>query len=172
MISDREPEPRDEAMDEAIRFEHERFMELALREAQHAYEQEEVPVGAIIVQDGIVIARAHNQRETLQDPTAHAEIIAISQAAAALGSWRLERCRLYVTLEPCAMCAGAIVLGRVESVVFGATDPKAGACGSLYEITTDVRLNHRAPTLGGILAGPCSSILTDFFKMQRAKGKK
>ena len=151
---------------------HERWMRLALREASIAFEEEEVPVGAIIVHNEIVIARAHNQRETLKDPTAHAEMIAITQAAAALESWRLEECRLYVTLEPCPMCAGAIVQARVPHVVFGAFDLKAGACGSLYNILQDTRLNHRASVVNGVLAQDCGGILSEFFAMQRAKGKK
>lgn len=151
---------------------HERWMELALREAAIAGEEGEVPVGAIVVRDGVIIARDHNRRERLQDPTAHAEILVINQAAAAIGSWRLEDCHLYVTLEPCPMCAGAMVQARIPLVVFGAHDSKAGACGSLYRITEDSRLNHRAQTIGGILAGPCGEILTAFFSKQRALGKK
>lgn len=147
-------------------------MELALREACLAAEEGEVPIGAIVVRDGVIIARDHNRRERLQDPTAHAELLAINQAAAALGSWRLENCHLYVTLEPCPMCAGAIVQARIPVVAFGADDPKAGACGSLYRITEDTRLNHRAETIGGILAAPCGQILSDFFAAQRALGKK
>ncbi|WP_145263722.1 tRNA adenosine(34) deaminase TadA [Planctomycetes bacterium Pan216] len=147
-------------------------MRLALGEAQAAFDEGEVPVGAIIVHGEEVIAAAHNQRETLQDPTAHAEMVAITQAAAALQSWRLEGCALFVTLEPCPMCAGAIVQARVPVVVFGASDPKAGACGSLYAITEDPRLNHRAATVGGVMGDRCGQILTDFFSIQRAKGKK
>ena len=152
--------------------EHERFMELALREAMLAAEEGEVPVGAIVVQDGIIIARDHNRREALQDPTAHAELLAITQASSVTGSWRLDDCRLYVTLEPCPMCAGAIVQARIPTIIYGATDPKAGACGTLYCITNDERLNHRALTIGGILAKPCGQILTDFFVRQRSLGKK
>jgi tRNA(adenine34) deaminase len=147
-------------------------MELALREAMIAEEEGEVPVGAIIVQEGVIIARDHNRREALQDPTAHAELLAITQASSLLGTWRLDDCRLYVTLEPCPMCAGAIVQARIPEIVYGATDPKAGACGTLYQITNDPRLNHRALTIGGILAKPCGQILTDFFAKQRAMGKK
>lgn len=152
--------------------EHERFMELALREAMIAEEEGEVPVGAIVVQEGIIIARDHNRREALQDPTAHAELLAITQASSLLGTWRLDDCRLYVTLEPCPMCAGAIVQARIPEIVYGATDPKAGACGTLYQITNDPRLNHRALTIAGILAKPCGQILSDFFAKQRAMGKK
>jgi tRNA(adenine34) deaminase len=119
-----------------------------------------------------VIAAAHNQREMLRDPTAHAEMIAITQAAEALGSWRLIDCALYVTLEPCPMCAGAIVQARLPTVVFGATDPKAGACQTLYQITFDPRLNHQATVIGGVLADECRAILQEFFAEQRALGKK
>jgi tRNA(adenine34) deaminase len=151
---------------------HERMMELALAEAALAAQEEEVPVGAIIVHDGIIIGRDHNRREQLKDPTAHAEMLAITQAATAMESWRLDDCQLYVTLEPCPMCAGAIIQARIRTVVYGALDPKAGACESLYRITNDRRLNHRCETIGGVLAGPCGGILTDFFIRQRAKGKK
>lgn len=151
---------------------HSEYMRLALVEARIAFEAGEVPVGAIVVHDGIIIGRAHNQREMLKDPTAHAEMLAITQAAAALESWRLDDCHLYVTLEPCPMCAGAIVLARITKVIFGATDPKAGACESLFTICNDSRLNHRAEVIGGILAFECGGILTEFFAMQRAKGKK
>ena len=118
-------------------------------------EEDEVPIGAAIVHDDRIIARAHNQREQLRDPTAHAEMIAITQAAAALGSWRLEDCTLYVTLEPCSMCAGAIVQARIPLVVYGATDPKAGAVQSLYRLLNDPRLNHRAEVVPGVLADAC-----------------
>ena len=132
-----------------------------------------MPVGAVIVSlERGVIAQAHNQREQLNDPTAHAEMIALTQAATALGSWRLENCVLYVTLEPCPMCAGAVVLARVPYVVYGAADPKAGACDTLYRITSDPRLNHRAQVIGGVLADRCAAILTDFFAAKRRLGKK
>lgn len=147
-------------------------MRRALDEAIVAYDEQEVPVGAVIVHRGQVIASAHNQRETLKDPTAHAEMIALTQAATALGSWRLENCVLYVTLEPCPMCAGAIVQARVPVVIYGTTDPKAGACHSLYSITEDPRLNHRAQVLGGVLAEDCKALLQQFFRQQRALGKK
>src|SRR5438309_11848795 len=131
---------------------HLEHMALALDEAEAAAAEDEVPVGAVIVSlEHGVIARAHNQRETLKDPTAHAEMIAITQAAQALGSWRLEQCALYVTLEPCPMCAGAIVLARLPYVIYGAADPKAGACETLYQIPRDPRLNHRAQIIGGVL---------------------
>ena len=148
-------------------------MEMALEEAQAAYDEEEVPIGAVIAHtEQGVIARGHNQRETLKDPTAHAEMIAITQAAQALGSWRLENCVLYVTLEPCPMCAGAIVLARLPLVVYGTTDPKAGACHTLYQITADPRLNHRAQVVSGVLAQRCALVLTDFFETKRRLGKK
>jgi tRNA(adenine34) deaminase len=148
-------------------------MEQALEEADLAYAEEEVPVGAIIVSfERGVIARAHNQRERLEDATAHAEMIAITQASAALRSWRLENCALYVTLEPCPMCAGAIVQARLPLVVYGCSDPKAGACETLYQITNDLRLNHRARVVGGVLAERCAERLREFFQDRRAEGKK
>jgi tRNA(adenine34) deaminase len=151
---------------------HQLHMEMALEEASLAALEDEVPVGAVIVSlDRGVIARAHNQREQLKDPTAHAEMIAITQAAAALNSWRLENCFLFVTLEPCPMCAGAIVLARLPWVVYGAVDPKAGACETLYHLTTDPRLNHRAQLIGGVMADRCGSILTEFFAAKRRMGK-
>lgn len=129
-------------------------------------------MGAVIVCNDRIIAEAHNQRETLRDPTAHAEMIAITQAAESLGAWRLTDCTLYVTLEPCPMCAGAIVQARLSTVVYGATDPKAGACNTLYQITSDSRLNHQATVVGGVLALECRSILQEFFALQRSLGKK
>lgn len=152
---------------------HLHHMEMALAEAGLAYDEDEVPVGAIIVslREG-VIAQAHNQREQLHDPTAHAEMIAITQAANALQSWRLEDCALYVTLEPCPMCAGAIVQARLPLVVYGCTDPKAGACHTLYQITGDMRLNHRAQVVGGVLSERCATVLSDFFAAKRRLGKK
>ncbi len=151
---------------------HEPYMLRALAEAQVAFEEKEVPVGAVVVHDGRVIASAHNQREQLNDPTAHAEIVAITQAAESLGSWRLLDCTLYVTLEPCPMCAGAIVQARIPNVVYGTDDPKAGACHSLYQITDDPRLNHQCNVLGGVLQPECAGILREFFAVQRAAGKK
>src|SRR5712692_3464733 len=136
-------------------------MEMALREAEFALKRKEVPVGAIVVQKGVVIGKGSNQTELLQDPTAHAEMIAITAAAAHLGSRRLEACALYVTLEPCPMCAGAIVLARIPLLVFGAYDPKAGACTSLYSITNDTRLNHRVHTIGGVLEEKCGMLLKE-----------
>jgi tRNA(adenine34) deaminase len=151
---------------------HDRFMRLALEQAQAALEADEVPVGAVIAQGERIIAAAHNQREMLRDPTAHAEMIAITQAAEALRDWRLEGCTLYVTLEPCPMCAGAVLQARLPLVVYGAADPKAGAVQSLYQLLGDARLNHRCQVVPGVLAGPCGEILTRFFARQRALGKK
>jgi tRNA(adenine34) deaminase len=145
----------------------ERYMQAALREAQAAAEQDEVPVGAVIVYEGKIIGRAHNQRETLNDPTAHAEMIALAQAASYLNSWRLHGCTMYVTLEPCTMCAGAMVLARIDRLVFGPADPKTGACGSLYNIVQDPRLNHRIETVSGFMEDPCREILQDYFSRKR-----
>ncbi|WP_442482839.1 tRNA adenosine(34) deaminase TadA [Aeoliella sp. SH292] len=143
------------------------FMRGALREAELAATEGEVPVGAVVVHDGSIIAAAHNQRETLHDPTAHAEMIALTQAAAALGSWRLSGCTLYVTLEPCPMCAGAIVNARVPRVVYGATDPKAGAVESLYTLLADPRLNHASAVTRGVLEQECGDLLRHFFRARR-----
>jgi tRNA(adenine34) deaminase len=148
------------------------FMRKALDEAVTALDHEDVPVGAVIVHDGRIIARGHNQRELLGDPTAHAEMIALTAAAEAVGSWRLEGCTMYVTLEPCPMCAGALVQARVSRLVYGASDPKAGACGSLYRLTTDDRLNHRLSTEGGLLEHESAELLRAFFTRQRELGKK
>jgi tRNA(adenine34) deaminase len=150
----------------------EQYMRLALEEARQALAENEVPIGAVIVHAGRVIASAHNQRMQLADPTAHAEMLAITQAAVALGDWRLEGTTLYVTLEPCPMCAGAILQARIPRVVYGADDPKAGAVRSLFQLLADPRLNHRAEVTAGVLAGPCGEILTRFFQQQRALGKK
>jgi tRNA(adenine34) deaminase len=147
-------------------------MRRALLQAQIAFEQNEVPVGAVIVRDNRVIGEGFNQRETLNDPTAHAEMIAITQAAQSLSSWRLLDCTLYVTLEPCPMCAGAIVLARIPTVVYAATDPKGGACHTLYRITEDNRLNHRCAVLGGVLGDESRMLLREFFAKQRSLGKK
>ena len=143
------------------------FMREALRQAARADEAGEVPVGAVIVRDGVMIARAHNQRERLKDPTAHAEMVALTQAAAALDAWRLTGCTLYVTVEPCVMCAGAMVLARVTRLVYGADDPKAGACASLYRIPSDPRLNHSIETVSGVLAEESSELLREFFRARR-----
>ena len=139
----------------------------ALRQAQEAARQDEVPVGAVVVYDGRVIGRAHNQRELLADPTAHAEILALTQAASYVGNWRLTGCTLYVTLEPCPMCAGAMVLARIDRLVYGPDDPKAGACRSLYRIADDERLNHRVEVVSGLLAQPCEMLLREFFSKKR-----
>ena len=147
----------------------ERFMTEALREARKAFDEKEVPVGAVITHQGRIIARAHNQRETLHDPTAHAEMIAITQAAEHLNAWRLSGCTVYVTLEPCTMCAGALVLSRMDRLVFGADDPKAGACGTLYNLVQEERLNHRLEVVSGILAGDCAAILQEFFLNRRER---
>jgi len=152
---------------------HIHHMEMALEEAAAAAAEDEVPVGAVVVSfERGVIGRAHNQRELLHDPTAHAEMIAITQAAQALRSWRLENSVLYVTLEPCPMCAGAIVQARLPLVVYGCADPKAGACDTLYRITSDARLNHRAQIVSGVLADRCAAVLSDFFAAKRQLGKK
>jgi len=147
---------------------HYRWMRLALEEARAAAAADEVPVGAIVVAGGRVVGVGHNQREQLADPTAHAEMIALTQAAATLGSWLLEGCTLYVTLEPCPMCAGAILQARVPVVVWGAPDPKAGAVESLYRLFEDPRLNHRVEHVGRVLADECGRILTEFFRGKRA----
>lgn len=156
---------------------HERWMRKALDLAIAAFDADEVPVGAVVVLgdpagDARIIGEGYNQREMLQDPTAHAEMIALTQAAGTLGSWRLIDCTLYVTLEPCPMCAGAIVQARLPRVIYGTTDLKAGACHSLYEITSDDRLNHRATVIGGVLARDSQALLQEFFARKRASGKK
>jgi tRNA(adenine34) deaminase len=145
-----------------------RFMKAALAEARRAAAEDEVPVGAVLVKDGAIVARDRNRRERLHDPTAHAEMLAITSAAAELETWRLEGCTLYVTLEPCAMCAGAVVLARVPRVVYGATDPKAGAAGSVLEVLRHPKLNHRAEVTGGVLAEECGAVLAEFFAGKRA----
>jgi tRNA(adenine34) deaminase len=151
---------------------HEHYMQLALEEARRALLEDEVPIGAIIVHQDQVIASAHNQRELLRDPTAHAEMIAITQAAQSLQSWRLDGCTLYVTLEPCPMCAGAILQARISTVVYGTPDPKAGAVHTLFRMLDDPRLNHRCQAVSNILAQPCAEILSQFFQAQRRLGKK
>ena len=143
------------------------FMRLALREAEHGLEHEDVPIGAVVVRNGEVLAMAHNERELRQDPTAHAEVIALREAARASGGWRVLDAVIYVTLEPCAMCAGAIVLARVPRVVYGATDPKAGACGSLLDVLGEARLNHRPEVAGGLLAQEAAELLSGFFASRR-----
>jgi len=143
------------------------LMELALAEARAAVDHGDVPVGAVVMLDGEVIARRHNERELTNDPTAHAELLAVRDAAAALDSWRLSDATVVVTLEPCPMCAGALQQARVARVVFGATDPKAGACGSLYELHDDDRLNHSYEAVGGVRADECGQLLKDFFAARR-----
>ncbi len=143
------------------------FMHEALQEASRAALAGEVPVGAVLVRDGAILGRGHNLRETTGDPTDHAEIVALRQAAARAGGWRLEGATLYVTLEPCPMCAGALVLARVARLVFGARDPKAGACGSLMDIVRDPRLNHRLEVTEGVLEAQCAEILRAFFRRLR-----
>ena len=149
--------------------EHEGWMRWALKEAEKALSKGEVPVGAVVVCENRIVGKGYNQTETLQDPTAHAEMISISAAANTLHSWRLENCSLYVTLEPCAMCAGAIVLARIKKLVFGAIDPKTGACGSLRNIVQDYRLNHQVEVISGILAEESSELLKLFFQSLRKK---
>lgn len=144
-----------------------RYMQLAIGQAQIAEENGDVPIGAVIVYQNQIIGRAYNQREQLQDPTAHAEIIAITQAAAFLESWRLIDCTIYVTLEPCCMCAGALVLSRMKRLVYGCDDPKTGAVKSLYNIVQDTRLNHRLEVTSGILADECTAMLQAFFHRRR-----
>jgi len=147
--------------------EDERFMRRAIAEAERAHGHGDVPIGAVVVHGGEVVAAGHNERELRQDPTAHAEIIALRAAARAFGTWRVLDSALYVTLEPCAMCAGAIVLARVPRVVFGCTDPKAGAAGSVLDVLAEPRLNHRPEVTGGVLARECATLLTDFFAARR-----
>ena len=142
-------------------------MRLALREAEQSLEHSDVPIGAVVVQGTEVVAAAHNERELRQDPTAHAEVLALRDAARALGSWRLLDAVLYVTLEPCAMCAGAIVLARVPRVVYGTDDPKAGAAGSVLDVLAEPRLNHRPEVARGLLAGECAELLREFFASRR-----
>jgi len=143
------------------------FMRLAIREAERALEHDDVPIGAVVVRDGEVIGAGRNERELRSDPTAHAEVLALREASRALGSWRVLESVLYVTLEPCAMCAGAIVLARVPRVVYGTTDPKAGAAGSVLDVLGEPRLNHRPQVDGGLLALECAALLTDFFATRR-----
>lgn len=151
---------------------HAHFMREALQEAEYAFREDEVPVGAVVVHQGRIIARAHNQREQLKDPTAHAEMLAITQASASVGSWRLDETVLYVTLEPCPMCAGAILQARIPVVVYGASDAKAGAVDTLYTLLNDPRLNHRCNVFSGVLAESCGNVLSRFFQEKRRQGKK
>ncbi len=145
----------------------ETFMREALEEAKKAFDLEEVPIGAVVVCDGRVIARGHNLRENLKDPTAHAEILAMRKAAEYLGGWRLHRCELYVTIEPCPMCAGAMVQARLKSVVFGAKDERAGCCGSVYNILQEPKFNHRVEIVSDVLAEECRQLMSEFFKKKR-----
>jgi tRNA(adenine34) deaminase len=145
------------------------FMRAAIDQANIALENDDVPVGAVIVCENKIIAKGYNQRQQLNDPTAHAEIIALTAAAEHIGHWRLLNCTIYVTLEPCPMCAGALVLARIDRLVFGCDDPKTGACGSLYNIVQDQRLNHRVEITKGILAEDCSKMLQDFFSIKRER---
>jgi len=142
-------------------------MRLALEQAVAAVAHDDVPIGAVVVRDGEVVAARHNERELTGDPTAHAEVLAIRDAARVVGHWRLLDCTLYVTLEPCVMCTGALVNARIGRVVFGATDPKAGAVASLYEVLADQRLNHRPPVDGGVCADECGAVLREFFASRR-----
>lgn len=150
----------------------EHFMQQALEAASIALENGDVPIGAIIIHENTIIAKGYNQREQLQDPTAHAEIIALTVAAAHLQTWRLSGCTMYVTLEPCPMCAGALVLARLDRLVFGCEDLKTGACGSLYNIIRDERLNHKVKITSGILHQKCSKLLQNFFQMRRNENTK
>jgi len=151
---------------------HEHYMKLAMQQAVAAFEADEVPVGAVIVHEQRVIGAAHNMTVRLRDPTAHAEMMAITQAAEAIGDWRLEDCTLYATLEPCPMCAGAILQARIPNVVFGALDPKGGAVESMYTLLSDSRLNHKSLVTSGVFGKDCGDILTEFFRRKRAMGKK
>ena len=143
------------------------YMRLAIQQASEACEADEVPIGAVVVSAGRIIGRGYNQREKLHDPTAHAEMLALTAAAADVGDWRLSGCTMYVTLEPCPMCAGAIVLARISRLVFGSHDPKAGACGTLYQLHDDPRLNHRVPVTTGVMADDCGDIMREVFQRLR-----
>jgi tRNA(adenine34) deaminase len=148
-----------------------RYMQIAIEQAHTAQENGDVPIGAVIIYQNQIIGKAYNQREQLKDPTAHAEIIALTQAAAYLESWRLNDCTIYVTLEPCPMCAGALVLARIKRLVYGCDDPKTGSVKSLYNIVQDQRLNHRLEVTSGVLADECSELLQDFFQRRRIENK-
>ena len=152
--------------------EDEKFIRVAIEAAKIAQDNGDVPIGAVIIHQDQIIGKAYNQREQLKDPTAHAEIIALTQAAAFRQSWRLDGCTMYVTLEPCPMCAGALVLSRMDRLVYGCHDPKAGACGSLYNIVQDERLNHRLQVTAGVLADECRKLLQDFFAQRRLEDGK
>lgn len=149
--------------------EDEQYMRIAIEQAKIAEDNGDVPIGAVIVYKGQIIGRAYNQRQQLKDPTAHAEIIALTQAAAALENWHLNGCTMYVTVEPCPMCAGALVLSRMERLCYGCSDPKSGACGSLYNIVGDERLNHRLEVTAGVLEKECNKQLQNFFEKRRGE---
>ena len=149
----------------------EKFMKAAIDAAFIAEENGDVPIGAVVVYENKIIAKGYNQRQQLNDPTAHAEIIALTAAAEFIGNWRLNGCAIYVTLEPCTMCAGALVNARMDRLVYGCDDPKAGACKSLYNIVQDERLNHRLEVTSGVMAQECSTILSDFFRRRRIENK-
>ena len=148
---------------------HEKFMKAALAEAEKGFKKDEVPVGAVVVAYGKIIARAHNLRESLVDPTAHAEILALKKAGKKLGGWRLNEATLFTTLEPCPMCAGAVVHSRIKELVYGADDPKAGACGSIMNVVSSGHLNHRVKVISGVMKAECSEILRKFFKKLRKR---
>ena len=148
---------------------HVKWMKAAFREAEKAFEQDEVPIGAVVVQNGQIIGRGYNQRESLIDPTAHAEIIAITSAANTIKDWRLKDCQLYVTKEPCPMCAGALINARINMVIFGMYDEKEGCCGSLYQLCRDNRFKHQLTVKGGIMEDACTLMIQEFFKKQREK---
>ena len=149
--------------------EHKKWMKLAFREAEKAYERGEVPIGAVVVKNDQIIGRGHNQCESLNDPTAHAEIIAITSAANTIKNWRLENCSLYATKEPCPMCAGALINSRIDMVIFGMYDEKEGCCGSLYQLCRDPRFKHQLAVKGGVMESSCRLIVQEFFKKQRKK---
>ncbi|MHC4172081.1 MAG: tRNA adenosine(34) deaminase TadA [Planctomycetota bacterium] len=151
--------------------ENQRFMRLAIEQAQIAEENGDVPIGAVIVYQEQIIGKAYNQREQLKDPTAHAEIIALTQAASFMENWHLNGCTMYVTLEPCPMCAGALVLSRMDRLCYGCSDPKSGACGSLYNIVQDQRLNHRIEVTSGVMEEQCRQRLQEFFGRRRQENK-
>ena len=148
---------------------HSKWMKMALDEAMKAYDKKEIPIGAIVVKNGRIIGRGYNQRESLNDPTAHAEIIALTSAANTIQNWRLKDCTLYVTKEPCPMCAGAIMNARISHIYFGMYDEEAGCCGSLYQLCRDPRFNHQSVVQGGVMEADCISIIKAFFYEQRVK---
>ena len=149
--------------------EHEKWMKMAFREAEKAFEQDEIPIGSVVVQNGQIIGRGYNQCESLNDPTAHAEIIAITSATNTIKNWRLNDCSLYVTKEPCPMCAGALINSRIDQVIFGMYDEQEGCCGSLYQLCRDPRFKHQLTVKGGVMEDPCTIMVQEFFKKQRHK---